>query len=122
MNREYIDSQYSTPHGLGVIVPAEEQTLLDGGSRVEPSASREYDDPQPESTGQEETPPYWISGSRFQPTLTKTMLDTYALMRGRLDRGEQGPLYREDFAYKPWQPRPEDDDPKLSPTIPWETL
>lgn len=121
MYREYIGSQGSTPRGLGVIVP-EEETLLEGGSRLEHPPSRQYDDPQVESASQEENSPYWVPGSRPQQTLTKTMLDTYALMRGRLDRGERGPLYQEGFTYKPWEPRPEDNDPKLSPTIPWETL
>ncbi|KFZ12807.1 hypothetical protein V502_06911 [Pseudogymnoascus sp. VKM F-4520 (FW-2644)] len=121
MYREYIGSQGSTPRGLGVIVP-EEETLLEGGSRLEHPPSRQYDHPQVESVSQEENSSYWMPGSRPQQTLTKTMLDTYALMRGRLGRGERGPLYQEGFTCKPWEPRPEDDDPKLSPTIPWETF
>lgn len=120
MHREYSDSRGSIPLGLGLIVP--EQTLLDGGSRLEHSLPRQNDDPQPASAIQEEHMPDSIPGSRPQQTLTRTMLNTYALMRGRLERGEQGPLYREGFTYNPWEPRPEDDNPKLSPKFLWETL
>lgn len=120
MHREYIGSQDSPPRGLGVIIP--EETVLEGGSRIEHASSREYDSPQVESLGKEEDVPYWMPGSGPQQTLTKTMLDAYALMRGRLGRGERGPLYRDGFIYKSWEPKPEDDDPKLSPTIPWESL
>ncbi|KFY08269.1 hypothetical protein V492_06392 [Pseudogymnoascus sp. VKM F-4246] len=120
MRREYIVSQGSTPRGLGVIVP--EEMLLEGGSRLEHLPSGHYDGPQVESTRPGKSSPYRMPGSRAQQTVTKTMLDTYALMRGRLDRGERGPLYQEGFAYKSWEPKPEDDDPKLSPTIPWETF
>ncbi|OBT69823.1 hypothetical protein VE03_00766 [Pseudogymnoascus sp. 23342-1-I1] len=121
MYREYTDSQDSIPRGLGVIVP-EKETLLEGGSQLEQPPSKQYDDPQLSSAVQGEDPPCWIPGSRPQQTMTKTMLDTYALMRGRLNRGERGPLYREGFTCKPWESRPEDDDPKLSPKIPWETF
>ncbi|OBT74851.1 hypothetical protein VF21_06771 [Pseudogymnoascus sp. 05NY08] len=120
MYREYIGSEGSTPRGLGFIIP-EEETLLKGGSRLEHPPSGQYDSSQVESASQEENSPYLMSESGPQQTLTKTMLDTYALMRGRLGRGERGPLYQEGFNYKPWEPRPEDDNPKLSPTIPWET-
>ncbi|KAL5345825.1 DNA replication factor C complex subunit Rfc1 [Pseudogymnoascus australis] len=85
-------------------------------------AKKQNDDPQPASAIQEENMPYSIPGSRPQQTLTRTMLNTYALMRGRLERGGQGPLYQEGFTYNPWEPRPEDDNPKLSPKILWETF
>lgn len=120
MHRIYIDSRDSIPLGLGVIAP--EQTILEGGSQLEPPLPRQNDDPQPASAIQEENMPYSIPGSRPQQTLTRTMLNTYALMRGRLERGGQGPLYQEGFTYNPWEPRPQDDNPKLSPKILWETL
>jgi hypothetical protein len=119
MYAKYINSYDSTPCGLGVMIPGEE--LLEYVPRVENPLSQKDDGLHTKPAGQQETSSQ-CPRSKLQQTLTKTMLDTYALMRGRLGRGDLGPLYRKGFFYRPWQLKPEDNDPKLSPIIPWGTL
>lgn len=109
-------------HGLGVTFP--QKTVLDNGTGFEHAQSEKGEEsdiqpaePEPQDGSNSKTFRSWP-----RQTPTKTMLDTYALLRGRLSGGGRGPLYREGFTYPMWKPKPEDIHPRISPPTAWGHL